>query len=93
MNKETELMLIKTALEYRKHSYSPYSHFKVGAALLGKNGRVFGGCNIENAGYSSTNCAERTAFFKAVSDRHSGRRRRGTFGALRSLRRLQAGDG
>lgn len=68
MNKETELMLIKTALEYRKHSYSPYSHFKVGAALLGKNGRVFGGCNIENAGYSSTNCAERTAFFKAVSE-------------------------
>ena len=68
MNKDTELMLIKTALEYRKRSYSPYSHFKVGAALLGKNGRVFGGCNIENAGYTPTNCAERTAFFKAVSE-------------------------
>ena len=52
----------------RKKSYSPYSHFKVGAALLTKSGKVYEGCNIENAGYSATNCAERTAIFKAVSE-------------------------
>ena len=60
--------LISLALEARKFSYSPYSHFEVGAALLAKNGRVFTGCNIENAGYTPTNCGERTAFFKAVSE-------------------------
>lgn len=49
-------------------SYTPYSHFNVGAALLGKNGVVYKGCNIENAAYTPTNCAERTAFFKAVSE-------------------------
>ncbi|MBR6785523.1 MAG: cytidine deaminase, partial [Clostridia bacterium] len=57
--------LIKLALEARGKSYSPYSDFAVGAALLCKNGKVFTGCNIENSGYSATNCAERTAFFKA----------------------------
>lgn len=51
-----------------KKAYVPYSKFKVGAALLTKNGEVIHGCNIENAGYSMTNCAERTAFFKAVSE-------------------------
>ena len=51
-----------------EYSYTPYSNFKVGAALLGKNGRIYAGCNIENAGYTATNCAERTAFFKAVSE-------------------------
>ena len=60
--------LIKTALSMRKMSYTPYSHFNVGAALLSKDGRVFTGCNIENASYTPTNCAERTAFFKAVSE-------------------------
>ena len=55
------------ALEARKKSYSPYSHFQVGAALLGASHEVYTGCNIENAGYSSAVCAERTAFFKAVS--------------------------
>lgn len=60
--------LIKLALEARQKSYSPYSGFAVGAALLCKNGRVYTGCNIENSGYSATNCAERTAFFKAVSE-------------------------
>ena len=50
------------------YSYVPYSHFHVGAALLAKNGKVYGGCNIENAGYTPSNCAERTAFFKAVSE-------------------------
>lgn len=60
--------LVRLALEARKMAYTPYSHFKVGAALLGKNGVVYQGCNIENAAYTPTNCAERTAFFKAVSE-------------------------
>lgn len=59
--------LIDDALEARELSYSPYSKFKVGAALLTQNGTVFTGCNIENAAYTPSNCAERTAFFKAVS--------------------------
>lgn len=60
--------LISLALEAREKSYSPYSSFRVGAALLAKNGRVYSGCNIENAAFSPTNCAERTAFFTAVAD-------------------------
>ena len=56
--------LIKAAMEAKEHAYVPYSHFRVGAALLTKSGKVYQGCNIENAGYSPTNCAERTAFFK-----------------------------
>ncbi len=60
--------LVSMAKEAMKYAYSPYSGYKVGAALLCKDGSVYTGCNIENAGYSSTNCAERTAFFKAVSE-------------------------
>ena len=60
--------LIDTAIEQLKFSYTPYSNFKVGAALLARNGEIFTGCNIENASYTPTNCAERTAFFKAVSE-------------------------
>ena len=60
--------LVEAAREARLHSYSPYSHFQVGAALLTENGRIYTGCNIENAAYTPTNCAERTAFFKAVSE-------------------------
>ena len=60
--------MIDTAFEQLKFSYTPYSNFKVGAALLAKNGEIFTGCNIENASYTPTNCAERTAFFKAVSE-------------------------
>ena len=58
--------LVKLALEARERAYTPYSHFAVGAALLTKEGKVYQGCNIENASYSPTNCAERTAFFKAI---------------------------
>lgn len=60
--------LINLALEARKMSYSPYSGFSVGASLLCKDGSVITGCNIENSAFSPTNCAERTAFFKAVSE-------------------------
>ena len=60
--------LIKAAFAAQKMAYAPYSHFYVGAALLTKSGRVYSGCNIENAAYSPSNCAERTAIFKAVSE-------------------------
>ncbi len=60
--------LIKFALEAREYAYAPYSDFCVGAALLTKDGKIFTGCNIENASYTPTNCAERTAFFKAISE-------------------------
>ena len=60
--------LIEISIEQLKYSYTPYSGFKVGAVLLAKNGSVYTGCNIENAAYTPTNCAERTAFFKAVSE-------------------------
>ncbi len=63
----TDKKLMEHAAEAREQSYSPYSNFMVGAALLAKDGQVFHGCNIENAAYTPTNCAERTAFFKAVS--------------------------
>lgn len=60
--------LIDTALSQRKFAYAPYSDFRVGAALLAGNGEIYTGCNIENSAYSPTNCAERTAVFKAVSE-------------------------
>ena len=66
--KEQIKKMIEIALSQLAYSYTPYSDFKVGAALLGKNGRIYTGCNIENAAYTPTNCAERTAFFKAVSE-------------------------
>ena len=61
-------ILINKAFDMLNYSYAPYSHFKVGASLLGKDGRIYGGCNIENAAYGPSNCAERTAVFKAVSE-------------------------
>lgn len=64
----TDEELIETARQYREHSYSPYSRFKVGAAVLTAGGKVYGGCNIENSSYGLTICAERTAVFKAVSE-------------------------
>lgn len=68
MEKQQIKTMINTALAQLAYSYTPYSGFKVGAALLAKNGRIYTGCNIENAAYTPTNCAERTAFFKAVSE-------------------------
>ncbi len=64
----TDLQLMQSAIEARKAAYAPYSGYRVGAALLGKSGKTYTGCNVENAGYSPTNCAERTALFKAVSE-------------------------
>lgn len=64
----TDEELVKIAIEAKKNSYAPYSNFHVGAALLGKNGKVYKGCNIENAAFGPTNCGERTAIFNAVSD-------------------------
>ena len=65
-----DLTLIKMAGDAREKSYSPYSGFRVGAALLCKDGSVYQGCNIENASYTPTICAERTAIFKAIYDGH-----------------------
>ncbi len=68
MNEQIEKTLIQKAIEMTKMSYAPYSGYHVGAALLTKDGSIYTGCNIENASYGATNCAERTAFFKAVSE-------------------------
>ena len=61
-------ILIQKAFDAQKFSYAPYSNFNVGAALLCANGKIYEGCNIENASFTPTNCAERTAFFKAISE-------------------------
>jgi len=64
----TDRELIALAIKARKNAYIPYSHYAVGAALIAGSGKVYTGCNIENAAYGPTNCAERTAIFKAVSE-------------------------
>ena len=66
--KENFQRLIPEALKAKKNSYSPYSKFRVGAALLSQSGKIFTGCNIENSSFSLTQCAERTALFKAISE-------------------------
>lgn len=63
-----EKLLLQKAFEAQEYAYAPYSDFVVGAALLAKNGTIYLGCNIENAAFTPTSCAERTAFFKAVSE-------------------------
>ena len=68
MEKKQIEEMIDLAIEQLQYSYVPYSHFHVGAALLAKDGLYYTGCNIENAAYTPTNCAERTAFFKAISE-------------------------
>lgn len=68
MTNEILMQLFSESKKMLRMSYAPYSSFKVGAALLCKNGKIFTGCNIENAAYGPSNCAERTAFFKAVSE-------------------------
>ena len=70
LSKELEENLISYATKAMKNAYTPYSRFKVGAALLTSDGNIYMGCNVENASYGATNCAERTAFFKAVSEGH-----------------------
>ena len=68
VNDELKMLLLREAIEARKMAYTPYSHFQVGAALLTAEDKIYRGCNIENGAYSPSNCAERTAFFKAVSE-------------------------
>lgn len=68
LSSDQKQMLIHAALEAQKMSYCPYSNYPVGAALLTDEGNIYRGCNVENASYGLTNCAERTAAFKAVSD-------------------------
>lgn len=94
--------LIQSALAAREQAYAPYSHFAVGAALLTENGKIYTGCNIENAAFGPGNCAERTAFFKAVSEgertffSYCNRGRRLFRGASEnrvSLRSMPSGDG
>ena len=67
MEKEQEICLIRTALQARERAYAPYSHYKVGAAILTEQGEIFDGCNVENASYGAAICAERCAVTKAVS--------------------------
>lgn len=64
--------LINCALLAREKAYAPYSKFKVGAAVLGRSGRIYSGCNIENASYGLSNCAERTAIFNAITEGETG---------------------
>lgn len=68
MTQITDQKLVELAKEAREFAYVPYSGFRVGAALLSIDGKIFTGCNIENSAFGPTNCAERTAFFKAVSE-------------------------
>lgn len=68
MEAEENQKLVQAAIGARSFSYAPYSRFTVGAALLTREGKIYTGCNIESASYSPSNCAERTAFFKAVSE-------------------------
>ncbi|ADL51202.1 cytidine deaminase [Clostridium cellulovorans] len=77
--------LIETALDYRNKAYVPYSNFKVGAALLTEDDKIFGGCNVENASFGATNCAERTAIFKAVSEGYSSFKAIAVVGDLNNL--------
>ena len=85
---EEKQELIRMALAAREKAYAPYSNFHVGAALYCKDGSIYTGCNIENAAFTPTNCAERTAFFKAVSEG----RRDFTAIAIVGNKRGEAGD-
>lgn len=67
IDKDVEQKLLDEAREAMKHAYVPYSQFRVGAALLDNNGNIYRGCNVENAAYGPTNCAERTALFSAIA--------------------------
>ena len=85
-----EKLLVKKAFEAQKRSYAPYSNFNVGAALLGTNGKIYEGCNIENAAFTPTNCAERTAFFKAVSE---GQKKFTAIAIVGNKKDVKQGDG
>ena len=81
VDRETAVRLIGQALEARERAYAPYSRFRVGAALLTEEGKIYTGCNIENAAYGPSNCAERTAFFKAIAVAGAGEEEDGKYAA------------
>lgn len=83
-------LLIEKAFEAQKFAYTPYSNFNVGAALLGDNGKIYLGCNIENSAFSPTNCAERTAIFKAVSE---GQKKFTAIAIVGNKKDIKQGDG
>lgn len=80
--------LIRTAIEASKNAYVPYSHFPIGAALKTKSGKIYQGCNIENASFGLTNCGERTAIFKAISEGYRDLEEIAIYGETQSLFRL-----
>lgn len=86
MTEENTRKLVRAALDARTFSYAPYSHYRVGAAILTNTGKIYQGGNIENASYGATNCAERTAIFKAVSEGETG------FKAIAVAGGLEGGD-
>ncbi len=88
--RERDTDLIRAAMEAREQAYAPYSGYLVGAALLTEDGEIYQGCNIENASYGAANCAERTAFFKAVSQ---GKRDFRAIAVVGGSREARQGDG
>ena len=72
LSEQQEAELLEVALKVREQAYAPWSRFRVGAAILGNSGRIFGGCNVENASFSLTCCAERVAIFSAVCAGETG---------------------
>lgn len=81
----TQTELIKIALEYRERAYAPYSNFKVGAAVKFESGNVYGGCNIENASFGATNCAERTAIFTGIANKEKHIKQIAIVGSLEEI--------
>lgn len=85
----TDKELVLMAMKARTYAYTPYSHHDVGAALLCTDGKIFTGCNVENAGYTPSNCAERTAVFKAVSEGYTSYEKIAVVGGMNDLSTIE----